>query len=609
MRTTFSHYGAVGLVLLLAACSSGAQPSLVPSNGVANAATASGDTGTLVIRVRVPKPKTSHSLRGASYVSRSTEAMKIDFTGPSPVTEVFDLDVAAKPLPAGCAKAQGGFLCTEEVALNACSSKRDCYSGSIATYDAVSCGLTCHIPSSAKELSANDEVDFSVSRVVRTDLKLALDGIPTAVQVQRAAGSALAANGENFGVSKCETRRHPGLTVHGLDADGNTIVGSGEPTPALTSTDPTNLAIGTPARAAPDEFNVIFPPELKSATIPAANSNVSLTATETPLSGSGATKAVTTQVLVTFNSDVCGVVTDYPVPTASSEPIGITQGHDGAIWFTELLASQIGRLNPSPPPGSSSDPISEFPEPSQWEPIGILAGPRDQQWFTFENSSSNQGVGWITTAGEVYWSVPTPSAAPYGMTTYGDSLWFTESNANKIAVLLAGVITESATIPGSQNEPLGIAYGPDGGLWFTNYTGNSIGRLATGFSSGGGSFTITPIPTSVSEPYGIAAGPDGALWFTENGGNKIGRITTSGAITETPIPTSDAEPYDIVAGADGALWFTEGNGNKIGRITTTGSITEIPLKHANSVPWGITAASDGSLWFTENAADKIGRVQ
>jgi hypothetical protein len=38
--------------------------------------------------------------------------------------------------------------------------------------------------------------------------------------------------------------------------------------------------------------------------------------------------------------------------------------------------------------------------------------------------------------------------------------------------------------------------------------------------------TITefPIPTGNSGPAGIAAGPDGSLWFTEYYGNKIGRI-------------------------------------------------------------------------------------
>jgi len=40
-----------------------------------------------------------------------------------------------------------------------------------------------------------------------------------------------------------------------------------------------------------------------------------------------------------------------------------------------------------------------------------------------------------------------------------------------------------------------------------------------------GNFSEFPIPTAASNPRGITAGPDGALWFTESSGNKIGRLT------------------------------------------------------------------------------------
>jgi virginiamycin B lyase len=70
------------------------------------------------------------------------------------------------------------------------------------------------------------------------------------------------------------------------------------------------------------------------------------------------------------------------------------------------------------------------------------------------------------------------------------------------------------------NRPMGIAPGPDGGLWFTNYFGNSIGRITTA-----GAFTLYT-GLGVKEPLGIAAGPDGAMWFTNSMSNSIGRITT-----------------------------------------------------------------------------------
>ena len=87
-------------------------------------------------------------------------------------------------------------------------------------------------------------------------------------------------------------------------------------------------------------------------------------------------------------------------------------------------------------------------------------------------------------------------------------------------------------------------------------------------------------PTTSSGTNGIADGPDGAVWFTEFYANKIGRITTAGTITEYPVPTPSGNPSGIVLGPDGALWFSEFYGLKIGRITTAGVITEYPAPRA-----------------------------
>ena len=65
--------------------------------------------------------------------------------------------------------------------------------------------------------------------------------------------------------------------------------------------------------------------------------------------------------------------------------------------------------------------------------------------------------------------------------------------------------------------------------------GDRIGRITpagvvTEFSAG---------ITAGSGPYGIAAGPDGNLWFTEFDGDRIGRITPAGVVTEFGAPDRD----------------------------------------------------------------------
>ncbi len=96
--------------------------------------------------------------------------------------------------------------------------------------------------------------------------------------------------------------------------------------------------------------------------------------------------------------------------------------------------------------------------------------------------------------------------------------------------------------------------------------------------------TEFPIPTASSRPGIIAAGPDGNLWFTEYSANQIGRITTAGAITEFPLPAGHFGPSGIAAGPDGNLWFTEETGNQISRITTAGVVTGFPIPTAASEP-------------------------
>ena len=40
-----------------------------------------------------------------------------------------------------------------------------------------------------------------------------------------------------------------------------------------------------------------------------------------------------------------GEVTLHPLPTEAAGPVGITSGGDGALWFVEIVAGQLGRIS------------------------------------------------------------------------------------------------------------------------------------------------------------------------------------------------------------------------------------------------------------------------
>ena len=205
--------------------------------------------------------------------------------------------------------------------------------------------------------------------------------------------------------------------------------------------------------------------------------------------------------------------------------------------------------------------------------------------------------------------LPVAVSEPLGIAPGPDgNLWFTEDAGNRIGrITTAGTITE---FPLPQPESLlrNITSGPDSRLWFTeaSQTKSTIGAITTT-----GAIVQFTLPITNSQPLGIAVGPDGNIWFTESNpfaGNKIGRISTSGSLTEFAIPTPASVPFDIAPGPDGNLWFTEFFGNKIGRITTSGTIDEFTIATPLSEPRDITTGPDGRLWFTESFGARIGAI-
>ena len=287
-------------------------------------------------------------------------------------------------------------------------------------------------------------------------------------------------------------------------------------------------------------------------------------------------------------------ITEFPVPTANSEPGGITAGPDGNVWFTEFDTAKIGRITPA-------GTITEFPIAASSNPEMIALGSDGNLWFP--EITANK-IGRITPTGDfVDFPILTPSASVIGIAAGPDgNLWFVLAQASKIGrITTAGVVTEFPVL--SPGILFHIAAGPDGNLWFTNFTGSKIGRITT-------AGVVTEFPTLVagSQPQFITAGPDGNMWFTDTGANQIGRITMTGAVTEFPIPSPDANLLGIAAGPDGNLWFAEDDANKIGRITPLGVVTEFPIPTAGAAPIALTAGSDGNIWFTQSSGNKIGRV-
>jgi streptogramin lyase len=293
-------------------------------------------------------------------------------------------------------------------------------------------------------------------------------------------------------------------------------------------------------------------------------------------------------------------ITEFPIPTADSNPFGITRGPDGNLWFTESLAGRIGRITPA-------GVVTEFTQglTPGCQPAQITAGPDGNLWFTEQFSDR---IGRITPAGVIteFSAGILPFSEPLGITAGPDgNLWFTEQFSDRIGrITPAGVVTVFSVGLTLNSQPALITAGPDGNLWFTEGDGK-IGRITTA-----GVITEFSAGITGGTLFGITAGPDGNVWFTNSAHSLIGRITPAGQVTEfAGGSTAGSVTLQITAGSDGNLWFTEPGRDRIGRITTTGTLTEFSAGITpGAVPGGIAVGPDGDIWFTEIQGNRIGRL-
>ena len=232
-----------------------------------------------------------------------------------------------------------------------------------------------------------------------------------------------------------------------------------------------------------------------------------------------------------------------PTPAASASiehPSAITAGPDGALWFTDNCgqldrADHHRRRRPHATPTRHRLPAGDHgrartaPSGSPTQSQLDRADHHQRRHPQLHRPAASTGRTEIT-------------AGPDG------ALWFTNFTATRSGGSPPAATIRNYTDP-SINGPLGITAGP---------TAPSGSPTATATRSGGSPPTAT-IRTytdpSISDPVGIAAGPDGALWFTNT---RLDRADHHRRRRPHVTPTRSIDwPQGITAGPDGALWFAE----------------------------------------------------
>jgi len=297
-----------------------------------------------------------------------------------------------------------------------------------------------------------------------------------------------------------------------------------------------------------------------------------------------------------------GMLKQFKVPTANSQPRAITNGSDGNRWFTEGTEftgapSKIGRI-------TLAGAVTEFPvECNGCTITDIAVGPGDTLYFTSNDASLGSISTAEGTAGQQLASVPLPNSNALGgnLAVHGNDVWITDFNNDSLwrYNITSGQFTQFL-VP----EPADVAVDSLGRVWFTAPLDGDIDRLdpATG--------AVSSTDAGGLIPRALAVATDGQVWFTARftpqGVGRLNPNTSPHVVTTFPL--TNVGPEGMAASPDGSMWFTQTTKGNIASIDNAGVITEAKTVKG-SEPFGITVDPNGNPWYTMMSANKIATLQ
>ncbi len=221
--------------------------------------------------------------------------------------------------------------------------------------------------------------------------------------------------------------------------------------------------------------------------------------------------------IATFTSFLAASQTEYTIPWANSTPNFITRGAPfNSMYFTDTGANAIGEILAT---GTFAGPFA-IPTAAS-SPQGIVTGPDNNEWFT-EYATAKIGI--LNTTTNAITEIPVTAGSHPDIIAQGPdgALWFTENiaGAAKLGRMTTAHAYTEYALTGAHSA-VGLAVDLAGDLVVTDPANNAIGV----FKIGSQTYTEYPIGTAGSNPLWITLGPEGKMYFTEFSANKIGQFS------------------------------------------------------------------------------------
>lgn len=218
-----------------------------------------------------------------------------------------------------------------------------------------------------------------------------------------------------------------------------------------------------------------------------------------------------------------GSAREYALPPQLDRPLGVVVAPDGMVWWIQYPFDALARLDPA------SGRSTYYPSTLSSGAQGIAAGADGRIWLS---NPVTDAIDRFDPASGRWASFPVPvqgahpgylAAAPNG------GVIFLLDGADQIGRVSAGGKLTLQQVAG--DTPVRGVAATRTAIYFLDANPDHIGHLGSG-----GAVTYLQVPTANSDPEGIVAGPDGGVWFIEFSTGQLARIDpASGAIREYPL--------------------------------------------------------------------------
>lgn len=228
---------------------------------------------------------------------------------------------------------------------------------------------------------------------------------------------------------------------------------------------------------------------------------------------------------------------------------------DGSVWFTEAAKGRLGRLDPK------TGKIEEFQNPADEQ--GRRNGTHTVRYDVASGRAWSSGGRAISML-----DYHTKQWAHFDLGgTYGNVAghngdeWFTSFRDNGPIGRVSKDLKLSKFQPPTDGKPQRLEVDENNIVWFTERTGNKIGR----FDPETEAFKEYNLPGPNPSPYAIYIDKQHMIWYSSHEQDTLNRLDpNTGQVIEYPYPHSEVSMREMFMDHKGRIWYASSVNNKVG---------------------------------------------